>query len=813
MDQLLGKRKEPLLVRELSDYFPHDKIELHKVNILSSPMGCGKTHAISHFIAANKFNKILFITNRVSLAETTSLSFGCTNYLHYSNGPINCSSNIVITINSIRRLVNINEYDLIILDEFNSTLDMMGSSIVDTEDIVMFFYNSVVNIDNASSKRTFIISDAILPKDTKQLIKRLFVGDNFGEFEFLKSCFYPNVKRLPFENVLIYDNADNIFISIIKGLAEKKKIVLLTNCTKLCSVFVGLCRINCVELFGKLNLKLKEHLDFTYQIFSSDTKDKVYKAVQSNFKDVHEDLLIFSPVMDSGISVDNLEIDDVYAVFCGITNTVSSMIQMCGRIRKNKSKTIKIGLVKNNNESVLPSFDEMRELDKSSCRRNLKLFIKNINCDKETNRSSIKHYITRSDINNENAVAKVYDKLDSYNSLSVELIKRIYENKRKLQSSFNDELDKTFTLNHPEIKVLFTPYDEEKSIVCNNVLKLLVNRIKLSQYNIEYSRFANEDNYTASVLSLSPCMEKLYNLCSFGAKKQFPSYTEVFVDKVYMIYLLLPDKIMFDNHLSMLGYNRLLSYIEPKADTSSRDKVGCISGYTDLYIKLFKFFGFDCSFYGIGILNCDIVFNTIIIYAKYDELLNIINDKDYFSFYCSKSIDPSKIPKKRTDKKVTGDAVNCLCDIVLKLFAQIGYVFDSTNQRPRKENIDFLQYNDKFDYIVPSRPRIYEYSASENTVCFIETFIKYAYTAAYNTTKNISYDILLDGLYTYSTKDDPSCVSSLVDNVNQVLDETKKEVTSCLWLKENNHRIVRQKVSKKQKKASSLFSLKNIFSS
>lgn len=808
MDSCLGKRNEPLIVRDSGDYFPSHAIKKYALNVLSSPMGCGKTTAICRFISDHHFSKILFITNRVTLAEITSLTFGCTNYLHYASGPIDCNKSIVITINSIRRLINIRDYDLIVLDEFNSTLDMMGSTIVDTEEIVRFFLEKIINIDDAVVKRTVIVSDAILPKDSKDFINKMFLKDNFGSFNINEVSFYPNIKKLPFENVFICDDIDTIFISIIRALVKKKKIVVLTNCTKLCAVFVSLCHINCVELLTKLNIRLKERLNFSYSIFSSETKNKVYETVQNSFVDVKDDLLIFSPIMDSGISIENIDVDEVFGVFCGVTNTVSSMVQMCGRIRKNKTRRVKIGLVTNNNSNVLPSFDEMRTLEKGLCRRNLKFFISNINCDRDMNKNSIRHFITRGDVNNENAVLKIFDTLDSYSDVALDLVKRIYENKRRLQVNFFNELKETFKLNHPDINVERIP--GSSYVVCNSLLKVIVNRVKLSDYTLEYSRFANEDNYTSSILSISPCMERLYDTCCFGAKKQFPLHTELFCDKVYQIYLSLPDKLLFDNHSSLFAYIRLLRYINrDDHNVLNEQKIGSISKYTSLYINLFDFFDFDCSMYGIGLLTYESKIDTVRIFARFNELLDILNIEEYFSFYLSKSIDIKKMPSKvKSGGKITGASVSFLTSMVIMLFQQLGYVFEKTTIRPNSNNVNYLLYNPNFDLVPPARPRIYEYSLTQVSLYYTEALIKYGYTKAYNLTKTFQRDFLLEGLYSFSVDDN---IQQLTETVDELINETKKEVTSCIWLKETNQSIIREAISKKQKKASVILSLCSVF--
>lgn len=147
-----------------------------KINILSAPMGSGKTYALSSFVTSLSSEKlvnpkVLIICPRISLVNTMAEKFGYISYSDNNNYKhanwIPCS--FVTTMNSAHYLIpHIKNYDCLIIEEIASNIDSLISSITSMK--MKDGFCQLVNLfisfmhKDKEQKRTLIFTDAIITK-------------------------------------------------------------------------------------------------------------------------------------------------------------------------------------------------------------------------------------------------------------------------------------------------------------------------------------------------------------------------------------------------------------------------------------------------------------------------------------------------------------------------------------------------------------------------------------------------------------------------------------------------------------------------
>ena len=122
--------KEPKILKEADKLGKHMEIKENKNYVIKSDTGTGKTTIAKDYI--KKYNKqVISIVSRISLGDAQYETFNeyginCLNYRLVEDCPIEDGDNIIITIDSIKRLNRLNPSNYILfLDEYNSLIEYL----------------------------------------------------------------------------------------------------------------------------------------------------------------------------------------------------------------------------------------------------------------------------------------------------------------------------------------------------------------------------------------------------------------------------------------------------------------------------------------------------------------------------------------------------------------------------------------------------------------------------------------------------------------------------------------------------------------
>lgn len=293
------------------DYIYNEWINNYKFLCIKSAYGTGKTFTFKNLIRENQqFKKVLFLTYRQSLAYSLELELANEyGFKSYINKDTNCktSERLICQLDSIGKTttydillqnIDINYYDLIVLDELEGLLNHLSYEKIDQFNI----HNILCRTINKSNK--VLCLDGDMSDRSLDFISGL--SDSFKVYE---NEYKPNKKNF------VFTHDGNEFMKQIRND--------LTNGKKVCIV----------SLTKGEEFKQEFEKDFKIIIHNSLERNKeILKNVKTEW--INADLLIYSPSVEAGVDFDIK--NHFHKCYANITNTSTSyraFSQMLNRIR------------------------------------------------------------------------------------------------------------------------------------------------------------------------------------------------------------------------------------------------------------------------------------------------------------------------------------------------------------------------------------------------------------------------------------------------------------------------------------------------
>lgn len=342
-----------------SDY-PVDENTL----LIKSSTGTGKTKQLIKYLNKHKYEKVLMITFRRTLAYEFENKFKELGFESYLNCNINNTKKLIIQVESLYKLNNY-EYDLVILDESESIIDQFYST-TNKKNYTsnMFVFKELLN-------NKIIAMDAYMSNKTIELFKKSYIINNEYNAEKSKKYYFTRTKE-------IIDN------EIIKALKKDKKIVIAITTSKTDAYYY--------ESY------IKEYYpNKTYKIYTCETDN------HDDLKNVHEswndlDILIYTPTISAGISFEKKQFDLFFGLFSPDTTSVKSCLQMCNRVRDISSKKYCIYIKKHDCKFSNYITNKKDLLNLLKCNQD----IRNKYIEETNSSMELLHYILKSNIDIDN---------------------------------------------------------------------------------------------------------------------------------------------------------------------------------------------------------------------------------------------------------------------------------------------------------------------------------------------------------------------------------------------------------------------------
>lgn len=297
------------------------------ITIVKSSMNTGKTTYLTRI--AKKIPRVLIVTNRVSMSNYMMEKYE--GFTHYTDENFKKADKIVIQVDSLVKLRGV-KFDLLILDEFNSTMNYIYScppGIVFKNNL----YNTLTELTHQikSSKYVFACEHDF----TKYNLDMLF---NLG----LETKMYINTYK-PFDNFKIKTINGNkkskhmvwkkMIDSISVAMSENKKVCIVTDSKRKAKIVDTVFNIDTNDYLGGIAEKFS---DKRVLYMHGDNKSE-HKSIKEwgNY-----DIVIFTPTITTGQSFDDVYFDHVFAVVTGFSVEANDIMQMMFRIRDAPNRTI-----------------------------------------------------------------------------------------------------------------------------------------------------------------------------------------------------------------------------------------------------------------------------------------------------------------------------------------------------------------------------------------------------------------------------------------------------------------------------------------
>lgn len=295
------------------------------VFITNATEGAGKTQKVSEAIA-DLDGYILAVTNTVSLTNELAKRLNCTSYQDIGTivngdhlGRVACCLNSLI--NPVI-LSYVDTLECVFFDECLAILDSLALGTHITESNRIFIYETIVSILKSTPK--VIISDANLNQAALDFLKACRDDIYLLEFEY-------KVREKP--NVVLYDSKESLLKTIVEKAQTSSKCITVFTDSKAMSNTLEIALSTRVLGLKRTEIALLNSENKGGDEFRKYDTD-FWNHISGNLKPFK--FLVASPVIGSGVSLDENVDENTFCVFTGILD-IPSNLQQASRNRLTKT--------------------------------------------------------------------------------------------------------------------------------------------------------------------------------------------------------------------------------------------------------------------------------------------------------------------------------------------------------------------------------------------------------------------------------------------------------------------------------------------
>ena len=299
---------ESEVIQDAEEDWKDEKESVYNFDIfaIKSPYGSGKTYLLRDIIKSGKFQKIAYISYRRTLEQQIYKDFEDFKFTHYLEGENLANvDRLIIQIDSILKMGDY--YDLLILDELESVLNHITSSLIEKEYLkAQKIFNKLREVCDNSKKIICLDGDMHIRSE-----------------DFIKSIdktyrIYENTIK-PLKRTCIEVNDIDIFVNAInKALDNGEKIVIVSQSSKKAKQYF--------EMVKKKTDKV--------EIYTGTTDDLKKKEALKNIETWKNlNCLIYTPTIESGVNFDFEHFDRMFINACSGSCSYRSLNQMEQRVR------------------------------------------------------------------------------------------------------------------------------------------------------------------------------------------------------------------------------------------------------------------------------------------------------------------------------------------------------------------------------------------------------------------------------------------------------------------------------------------------
>lgn len=315
--------------------------DLAKYGYIAAPMSCGKTTSLRTYIEGQKEDfSCLLIVVRQSQAHTFAPVYpGMVNYLDCKQGSLYGQNRLVVCINSLTRIFSpggfFRQYDLLILDEFESILDVSTNPCMSNSKSFQTEIWETLMALIKGCKRT-IFMDGI---PTELSLKYL---DRINILPFVRIVQMP--RQVDYRTYIMYSHGRVFIEEFEKKIKEGKKIVLVSNCKAILQ-----------DVFDQIHVPSGNKMIITGD---SEREIKLTSANPDQFW--NKDLFAFNSAVGPGTSFNPKLYDEMGVIVTPNSSSPQVLFQMINRIRTLNEKIVRMIILHGENTKLLTK-EEIKE--------------------------------------------------------------------------------------------------------------------------------------------------------------------------------------------------------------------------------------------------------------------------------------------------------------------------------------------------------------------------------------------------------------------------------------------------------------------
>jgi len=315
--------------------------DVGKYGYIAAPMSCGKTTSLRSYIEAQSPDfSCLLIVVRQSQAHTFAPTYpGMVNYLECKQGSLYGENKLVVCINSLTRIFApggfLRQYDLLILDEFESILEVStNASMSNGKSFQTEIWETLIALIK-SCKRT-IFMDGI---PTEVSVKYL---DRINILPLLRIVQMP--RQVDYRTYIMYSHAQIFIEEFEEKIKSGKKIVLVSNCKAILQT-----------IFDEI------HVPSGNKMIITGDSDRDVKLTSSN-PDMYwnKDLFAFNSAVGPGTSFNPSLYDEMGVIVTPNSSSPQVLFQMINRIRTLNDKLVRMIILDGSNTKI-PTKEELKD--------------------------------------------------------------------------------------------------------------------------------------------------------------------------------------------------------------------------------------------------------------------------------------------------------------------------------------------------------------------------------------------------------------------------------------------------------------------
>jgi len=377
-DFIFNKIDDIKIIELLKDFMINDK----KLLIISGSWGVGKTHYILQtflkLIGLDGVIASITPNNALNIEITEKFNkYGFQSFISHTekrtkNKDLDHTQhkNLICSLESIKRVDEIGYIDYGFFDEFTSIFEHFEANTTNlTDNRKLDTFKTFERVLKNMNK--IIVLDANINNEQIELLKTIINTDKITSIK-IKQCNFSDVEHI------FYNKEKSIDNQMKQDLEYKKRIVITTNSKKKtlqyfeffkslkCNIDKNILIINgdfikiiqIQEVTNKKNEKII-HIDEVLTIqYNQKQKNNFFKNIEDNIIDYDIHILIYSPTVSMGISINQDLFNAVYGVFCTNSSPARECIQQIYRCRDIIDK--KIHILADNFKDIITE----KELDK-----------------------------------------------------------------------------------------------------------------------------------------------------------------------------------------------------------------------------------------------------------------------------------------------------------------------------------------------------------------------------------------------------------------------------------------------------------------